>query len=179
MKAMMVAALLLAGVAGTPALVAAQGSCQVQAWGTCTVGGDATHSISVTITSVGAVQLAGGTVALPTPDHLAYTAGFSGIGSVAYSIKANDPWTIVISGASAFWTATPGSARQDKPVSDLQFATSASGPFADLSTGQVTLSSGAATAGSILTLYLRSKLSYALDNVGDYTLQVTLTITAP
>lgn len=179
MKATFAGAILVAGLLGASAPVAAQGSCQVQGWASCTLGGDATHSISVTITSVAAMQLAGGTISLPTPDHLAYQAGFSGTGSVSYSIKANDPWTITISGASSFWTATPPSARQDKPISDLQFATAPAGPWVDLATGQVTLASGAASAGTVLSLYLRSKLSYAADNVGDYSVQVNLTITAP
>lgn len=179
MKSVLAGTMLLVGVLGAAATASAQGSCTLNGWSSCTVGGDATHSISVTITSVGSMQLAGGTVVLPTPDHIAYTAGLTGTGSVAYAIKANNPWTITISGASAFWTATPGSARQTKPVADLQYATSASGPFADLSTSQVTVSSGSATASTIVTLYLRSKLAYALDNVGHYTLQVNLTITAP
>lgn len=179
MRATFAGPLLFAALLGASVPAAAQGSCQLNGWASCTVGGDATHSITVTITSVAAMQLAGGTVALPTPDHLAYSAGFSGTGSVSYSIKANDPWTITISGASAFWTATPVSARQNKPISDLQFATAPAGPWADLATGQVTLASGAASAGTILSLYLRSKLSYAVDNVGDYSAQVNLTITAP
>lgn len=179
MKAMIAGAALLGALLTAGASAHAQGSCQVQGWASCTLGGDATHSISVTITSVAAMQLANGTVTLPTPDHLAYSAGFTGTGSVAYSIKANNPWTITIAGATAFWGATPGTARQNKPVSDLQFATAPAGPFADLSTTQATLATGAASAGSFLTLYLRSKLSYALDNVGAYTMQVNLVITAP
>lgn len=164
-----------------PSVGAAQGTCQVNGFNAtgCIAGGDAANSITFTITSAARLTLSTSVVTLPAPTDVSFNAGLSGAASVGYIIRANAPWALSIVSSAASWTATPFSARQDKPVGDLQWATTAGGSYADLTTTPVSVSSGPATAGTTLAVWFRTKLGWTLDSPGSYEIPVALVITAP
>lgn len=175
LRAAVVAALLLAALAP----LGAQGTCEVNNQTSCTFGNDAAHAISVTITIAARLTASTATVALPSPGVASFDAGFGTPASVGLQVRSNTSWAVTISSVDALWGATPGSARQDKPASDLQFGLSAAGPFMDLTTLAQTLTSGAATGTAAPTLYLRAKYNWISDAAGSYTLPVELVLTAP
>lgn len=158
-----------------------QGSCQVQGFSAtpCTAGGDATNSIGVSIPSLTSVTLSVTQVTIPTSTLATFQAGFSSAGSFGYLVRSNVNWAVSISGGAATWTASPISAWQSKPVSDLQWATNVGGPYVDLSESSAALGSGVPTGGTAITVYLRAKLAWSNDSAGSYSIPVVVTVTAP
>ena len=154
----------------------AQVSCLAIGASTCDVPG---FTISITVTQASRLVISGPTVTMPNPTDVELVAGFGLPGSLAYQVRANSPWTLTVRGASATWTGTPASARQNKPVSDLQWATAPGGPFTDMTQVAANFASGTATAGSYQSLFLRPKLGFALDLAGSYSIELLLTITSP
>jgi hypothetical protein len=181
MRAMSRLAWVAALWAALPSAASGQGSCQVNGFATCVapVTADATNSITFTITSAARLSLASTVVNLPAPTDVNFNSGLSGIASLDYTMRANTAWALSISASSALWSASPASARQDKPVGDLQWATSAGGTYTDMTTTPVAVSSGTATAGAVLAVWFRMKLGWTLDTPGNYSIPVTLIITAP
>lgn len=103
-------------------------------------------------------------------------------GPSAY-VKANAAWQLQLSATSDVWLHSGADSRADKPAGDLQWSTSPSGPFTDLTQAMQAISAGAAGAGSAgegfqTTLYLRTKLGWT-DPPGQYSLTVYYTLTAP
>lgn len=159
--------------------LAGQGTCEVNNQASCAFGNDAAHAISVTITVAARLTAASTTVVLPVPGVTSFDAGFGTPAAVGLQVRANTSWAVTILAVDPLWAGTPGSARQDKPASDLQFGLSPVGPFTDFTTLAQALTSGAATGTAAPTLYLRAKYAWASDAAGSYTLPIQLVLTAP
>lgn len=166
---------LLLGIAFVSARDAKAQFCIVNNQDDCSVSG----SITVRITRAARLVLPTTTLALPQADIPAFQSGFGAPQLVSVTVQSNSAWTMGINGGAALWTATPGTARQNKPVTDLQWGTAVGGPFTNLTTSLVTAASGAATANRVVTLYLRTRYTWALDRPGAYSLPVVVTLTAP
>ncbi len=160
--------------------VLAQGTCQRTRTGSCLVGGDVTHTITVTITRATRLGASSSSVPLGTPSSSDFDAGYGQTGGPTLTIKANAAWNVTLRGTQAIWTASPSPARANKPVGDLQWALAAGGPFVNMTTTAATLTSGAAaSAGTTVSLSFRVKYAWLLDTPGSYSLPLQLTITAP
>lgn len=174
-----VVGLIAAAAVAVPSRSDAQLTCTANLVANCTLGGAASAGMTITIPTVARVTVASSTVALPAPTEASYNTGFGSPGSVSFEVRANAAWTVVISSASALWSFSPPSARNNKPRADLQWSLNSGGPYTDISASLVTFASGAATNSSIQTLYLRSKYNWTLDLPGSYSLPVSIVLTAP
>lgn len=147
--------------------------------GTCGQNG----SVSMTAGRVVLLQLSAASTSLPQPTPTDFDAGLNSTTGPTLTIRANASWTLYLRSSTALWSASntaPGApARTDKPSADLRWSTNAGGPFAALTTTDVNLVSGGATAGSATTLYFQTLYSWTLDTPGDYGLTLVLTLTAP
>ncbi len=157
----------------------AQGTCTVNRIANCRVGGTATYAMTLTISAVVRLTFPSSTIALGTATASEFSAGFGSAISIPVSLQANTGWAISISGPVPTWAAAPASARQNKPVGDLQWATSAGGPFTDLRAAPAAIQAGGATALRVFPLFLRSRYGFSLDSPGAYSLPVQFTISAP
>lgn len=172
-----VASGLVLALAAAP--LAGQGTCEVNNQASCVAAGSAAQGISVTITSVARLSVPLGDIVLPVPGVGSYDAGLGVAGSVSLTVQANVPWAVAISAATATWTGSPASARQNKPAGDAQWAIAAGGPFTDVTTVAATIQSGVATGAGVVTLFIRPRLDWTTDAPGSYTLPLQLTLTAP
>lgn len=179
MKLLGRAAAALALVCAIGPVAQAQGSCTVSVVANCVVGGTATYGISVTVTAAIRLTISSSTVTIPAPDDVSFDNTASTGAAIAYNIRSNDAWTLSISSPAATWTAAPPSARQDKPVGDLQWSTTLGGTYADVGAALATVTSGSATANTFQSLFIRAKLAWLLDTPGTYQIPVVLSITAP
>ncbi len=170
-------ALGLLAALGRPA--AAQLTCEVNGIATCATTASASSAINITVTSAARVTVSSSTVTLPQPNETSYNTGFGGAGSVQFEVRSNAAWTVSISSSSTLWTGTPLTAWQNKPRSDLQWATAVGGPYTDMTGTNASLATGTATNSTIQTLFLRSKYSWATDRPGTYSIQLQVTLTAP
>lgn len=170
-------ALCCAALAAGP--VEGQGNCLVNNVASCTVGGTATTGITVVISTVARLTSLTGTLTLPQPNVTQFEAGAGTPLAVALSVRANTSWVLSIRGTAATWTATPASAWQSKPLADLEWATSAAGPFVAMTTVPVSVTSGSATASASPPLFLRGRFAWAQDVPGNYSMPVQVILTAP
>lgn len=175
--ALALAGLLLSSV--VPSRLGAQGNCTVNRTGTCEVGGTATFAMNLTISSVVRVSFPSSTIGLGTATAAEFAAGFGTPISVPVTVQANTGWALSISSPVSLWSAAPASARQNKPVGDLQWATAPGGPFTDLALASASVRAGGATALLTFPLYLRARYSFLLDSPGSYSLPVLFTVSAP
>jgi len=181
MRPVALAFTLLAVLTGLPALPAtAAAQCTASgAGGTCNQPG----SVSMTAGRVVRLQLSAGSTALSAPTPADFDAGFNATTGPTLTASANAAWTLYLRASSALWTATntsPGApARTDKPAADLKWSTAANGSFTSLSTSDVNLVTGSATASNSTTLYFQTLYDWTLDTPGNYSLSVVLTVTAP
>jgi hypothetical protein len=117
----------------------------------------------------------------PTPAD--FDAGFNATTGPTFTVSANASWTLHLRASTAVWTATntsPGApARTNKPAGDLMWSTASNGAFSALTTSDVNLVTGAATASSATTLYFQTHYNWTLDTPGAYGLTVVLTLTSP
>lgn len=157
----------------------AQANCNVNRTGACVVGGTATFAMNLTISAVVRLTFPSPTIALGTATAAEFAAGAGSAITVPITLQANTSWAISISGPVALWAAAPATARQNKPVGDLQWATAAGGPFTNLSGAPAAIQAGGATALRVFPLFLRSRYSFSLDSPGAYSLPVQFTISAP
>jgi hypothetical protein len=157
----------------------AQGNCSVNNRNNCVLGGTAGYGMNLTVTTVVRLQVPSATVALGTATAAEFNAGFANPILAPVTVRANRSWTVTLRSTAATWTGTGPVARTSKPVGDLQWGTAAGGPFTNLSTTNVTLGTGAATGGTTVNLYLRTRYTWTLDTPGAYSLPLQLTITAP
>lgn len=170
--AMIVGSSVLPGAAGAQCNASGAG-------GTCNLGG----SVSMTAGRVVRLQMTAGSTALtaPTPDD--FDAGFNATTGPTLTVSANAAWTLSLRSAATVWTATntsPGApARTTKPAADLRWSTASNGTFAALTTTNVNLVTGAATASNATTLFFRTFYNWTLDTPGNYSLAVVLTLTSP
>src|SRR6478672_5873996 len=140
-------------------------------------------SVSMTAGRVVRLQMSAGSTSLTAPTPADFDAGFNSTTGPTLTVSANAAWTLHIRAAAATWTATntsPGvPARIDKPAADLKWSTASNGSFVALSTTDVSLVGGSATAGSASTLYFQTLYDWTLDTPGSYTMSIVLTLTSP
>jgi hypothetical protein len=140
-------------------------------------------SVSMTAGRVVLLQMSAGSTTLtaPTPAH--FDAGFNATTGPTLTVSANAAWTLHLRSGATFWTATntsPGApARTTKPAGDLKWSTASNGTFNALTTTDVNLVTGAATASSVTTLYFQTLYGWTLDTPGNYSLSIVLTLTSP
>ena len=140
-------------------------------------------SVSLTAGRVVRLQVSAGSTPLTAPTPADFDAGLNATTGPTLTVSATAPWTLHLRAASALWTATntaPGApARTTKPAADLKWSTASNGAFSALTTGDVTLLTGSATASSATTLYFQTLYNWTLDTPGNYSLSIVLTLTAP
>lgn len=174
----LVAVVLLFGSAHLEAQTCVAQAPPANLW-TCTVN----TSASLVIGDVISLTLSATNTVLTPPTANDYDAGFVANTGPTATVRGNRPWQLLISSATATWTAAntePGvSARANKPASDLLRATAAGGPFTAFSTTPATLATGAASAGTATSIFLRTTYAWTLDTPGAYSLVVTFTMLAP
>lgn len=170
---------LLGWVVLAAAPLQAQVNCTVNNQATCTAGGAASTAITITISRVARLLSPSGTLTLPQPNVAQFETGSGTPLSVALNVRANSSWALTIRGGATQWTASPGSAWQTKPVGDLQWSTSVSGPFTNMTTSLVPLASGSATASTSPPLFLRGRFAWANDRPGNYSIPVQIVLTSP
>jgi hypothetical protein len=140
-------------------------------------------SVSMTAGRVVRLQMSAGSTALTAPTPADFDAGFNATSGPTLTISANASWTLSVRAAAATWTATntsPGApARTTKPAADLKWSTASNGSFVSLTTSDVNLITGSATASNATTLYFETLYSWTLDTPGNYSLSIVLTLTSP
>lgn len=140
-------------------------------------------SVSMTAGRVVRLQVSAGSTALTAPTPADFDAGFNATTGPTLTVSANAAWTLHLHASSALWTGSntsPGApARANKPAADLKWSTAANGLFTFLSTSDVNLVSGTATASNSTTLYFQTLYDWTLDTPGNYSLSVVLTLTSP
>jgi hypothetical protein len=149
------------------------------AGGSCTVASNA----SVIAGRVIRLQMTATSTTLAAPTPTDFDAGFNLTSGPTLTISANSAWRLYLRSTTAVWSATntsPGApARPHQPVGDLRWSTNAAGPFVALTTSDVNLVSGTATASNASTLYFRTLYSWTLDTPGNYDLTLVLSLTSP
>jgi len=140
-------------------------------------------SVSMTPPRIVMVQVSAASTTLTPPTPAAFDAGFNSTTGPSLTVSANAPWTLSVRASAALWTATntsPGApARTTKPAADLKWSTASNGAFNALTTTDVLLVGGSATASSATTLYFQTVYGWTLDTPGNYSLAVILTLTSP
>jgi hypothetical protein len=162
-----------------PSAARAQGTCQFNNQSSCTVGGDAAHSITVTIVPAVRLSTPSTTVNLLAPDASSFNAGVGTGLAVPFQTRANTNWTVAVHSTATLWTNSGVGSRADKPRADLQWSTALGGSYTSMTGTPATFGSGSATATTTTNLFLRVVYSWALDTQGSYTLPLTITVTAP
>jgi hypothetical protein len=129
------------------------------------------------------VQVSVGSTALTAPTPADFDAGFNSTTGPTITVSGNAAWTLHVRASAALWTATNTSAgapaRTTKPAADLKWSTASNGTFNALTTTDVLLVGGSATASSAKTLYFETLYDWTLDTPGNYSLAVILTLTSP
>jgi hypothetical protein len=140
-------------------------------------------SVSMTAGRVVRVQVSAGSTALSTPTPSDFDAGFNSTTGPSLTVSANAAWTLHVRASTAVWAATNTSAgapaRTTKPAGDLKWSIAANGTFNALTTSDVLLVGGSATASTATTLYFQTLYGWTLDTPGNYSLSVVLTLTSP
>jgi len=174
-------AVLVATVIGLP-MAASSASAQCSATGApanCGLPG----TVSMTAGRVVRLQMTAVSTPLTAPVPADFDAGFNATSGPTLTVSANASWTLSLRAAAATWTATntsPGApARANKPAADLKWSLLSTGPFTALTTSDVTLVSGAATASNATTLFFQTLYSWTLDTPGNYSMAIVLTLTSP
>jgi hypothetical protein len=140
-------------------------------------------TVSMTAGRVVRLQMSAVSTPLTAPVPADFDAGFNATSGPTLTVSANASWTLSLRAVAATWTATntsPGApARANKPAGDLKWSKLSTGPFVALTTSDVTLVSGTASASSATSLYFQTLYSWTLDTPGNYSLAVVLTLTSP
>jgi hypothetical protein len=168
----------IAGAVSAPSMARAQ--CTANgAPASCNLPG----SVSMTAGRVVRVQMSAGSTGLTAPTPADFDAGFNSTTGPSLTVSANAAWTLHVRASTAVWAATntsPGApARTTKPAADLKWSTASNGTFNALTTTDVLLVGGSATASSPTTLYFQTVYGWTLDTPGNYSLAVILTLTSP
>ncbi len=145
-----------------------------------------TPNASLTIPKVVRLGLSTAAITLDTPDFS--TDSLNGQNTVTtfggLSVRANHPWTINISSASAAWTYTPaaGAAGGVRAREALEFQNGCAGGFSALSATASPIATGGITNGAAASVCLRTAFpndyADAANRPGTYTLALTLTLAA-
>jgi hypothetical protein len=140
-------------------------------------------SVAMTAGRVVRLQMSAGSTALTAPTPADFDAGLNATTGPTVTVSANAAWTLSLRAAAATWTATntsPGApARTTKPAADLKWSTASGGSFVALTTSDVSLVTGSATASNATTLYFQTLYSWTLDTPGNYSMSIVLTLTSP
>lgn len=171
---------LLAGLASPRALAAQCTTTQLSGAGrtaACTITVAAPNPTAYTNPMLLSLTASAGSSSF-TIDEAAYRAGQSATRAVTISVRGNRAWAVTMHGP-ATWTGTGPVARVDKPVGDLRWSTTAAGTGTAMSVTPATVANGGPGATTSTTLYFATLLSWTGDPPGDYTIAVTLTLTAP
>lgn len=140
-------------------------------------------SVSMTAGRVVRLQVSAGSTTLTAPTPADFDAGFNATTGPTFTVSANAAWTLHLRASTALWSATntsPGApARTNKPAADLMWTTASNGAFTAMTTTDVNLVTGAATASSFTTLFFQTLYNWTLDTPGNYSLSVVLTLTSP
>jgi hypothetical protein len=127
--------------------------------------------------------MSAGSTPLTAPTPADFDAGFNATSGPTLTVSANASWTLSVRAAAATWTATntsPGApARTTKPAADLKWSTASNGSFVSLTTSDVNLITGSATASNATTLYFHTLYAWTLDTPGNYSMSIVLTLTSP
>lgn len=138
-----------------------------------------TVQVSITIGRAFQLNIAPATTNLAVPTPAIYDAGYAATTGPTATIRANAAWTLGISALAGTWSATGPDANTSKQSTDLQWATSSSGPFTGVTTTAAPVANNNATASSAIPLYYRTLWSWARDGAGTYSLTVVFTISSP
>ena len=173
-------ATLFAALIGLPMTASsASAQCSATAPASCGLPG----TVSMTAGRVVRLQMSAVSTPLTAPVPADFDAGFNATSGPTLTVSANASWTLSLRAVAATWTATntsPGApARTNKPAADLKWAKLSTGPFTALTTSDVTLFTGAATASSATTLYFQTLYNWTLDTPGNYSMAIVLTLTSP
>ena len=167
------------GLLAAPVSLAAQACTANGSPGNC----NRTGSVTMTAGRVVLLQVSAGSTALTTPTPTDFDNGFNATTGPTITISANAAWNLYLRASSAVWTATntsPGApARTNKPAGDLKWSKTSNGTFNALTTTDVNLAAGTATASNATSLYFQTLYSWTLDTPGNYSLSVVLTLTSP
>jgi hypothetical protein len=129
------------------------------------------------------LQLSALSTTLTAPVPTDFDAGFNATTGPTLTVSANAPWTMQIRASTAFWAAvntSPGApARTNKPAADLTWSKTSGGTFTPLTTTDVSLVTGTATAASATTLFFHTVYGWTVDTPGNYSLAIVLTLTSP
>ena len=140
-------------------------------------------SVSMTAGRVVRLQMTAVSTPLTAPTPADFDAGLNATTGPTFTVSANALWTLHLRAAAATWTATntsPGApARANKPAADLKWSTASNGSFAALTTTDVNLVTGSATASNATTLYFQTLYNWTLDTPGNYSMAIVLTLTSP
>jgi hypothetical protein len=140
-------------------------------------------SVLMTAGRVVRLQVSAGATSLTAPTPADFDAGFNATTGPTFTVSANAPWTLSMRASTGVWAAantSPGApARTTKPAADLKWSKTSNGTFVPLTTSDVTLVSGAATASNATNLFFQTLYNWTLDTPGNYSLTVVLTLTAP
>lgn len=171
---------LIGAVAMVGSLVAAPAQaqfCNLSGAGpvSCTVN----TTTSLTIPVILRMTLSSSTTSFGTLTSTDYDNGFATVAGPTITIKANQGWRSQISSSATLWTATGAGVRTTKPVADLLWGSTSSGPFTALNATATQIGSGSGTGGSVVPLYFRSLWNYATDTPGNYSIVVTFTLASP
>lgn len=170
---------IMLGLLAAPLPLIAQACTANGSPGTC----NRTGSVTMTAGRVVLLQVSAGSTTLTPPTPTDFDNGFNATTGPVLTVSANAAWTLHLRASSAVWTATntsPGApARTNKPAGDLKWSKTSNGVFSALTTIDVNLVTGAATASSVTSLYFQTLYNWTLDTPGNYSLSVVLTLTSP
>ena len=167
------------------ALLAAPVSLTAQA---CTANGspgtcNRTGSVTMTAGRVVLLNVSAGSTTLTPPTPTDFDNGFNATTGPVLTVSANAAWTLHLRASTVYWAATntsPGApARTTKPAGDLKWSKTSNGIFNALTTSDVTLATGTATASNVTSLFFQTLYNWTLDTPGNYSLAVVLTLTSP
>ena len=135
-----------------------------------------TNTVRVHVGTVLRLSLQGAPVVVATASPETIRSGAQAGEGPSAVVRSNGSWKLHISAAQDVWTAVDGSARADKPASDLTWSSSAGGGFSSLSTGPAEAARGGPTNGTSLPLYYRTRFAPTSDTPGAYQMVVRLTL---
>jgi len=166
-------------------LLAAPFSLNAQA---CTANGspgncNRTGSVTMTAGRVVLLQVSAASTTLAAPTPTDFDNGFNATTGPTLTVSANAAWTLYLRASTVYWAATNTSAgapaRTTKPAGELMWSKTSNGTFNALTTSDVSLATGAATASNVTSLFFRTLYNWTLDTPGNYSLSVVLTLTSP
>ena len=179
-------ALAAAGAAGAAVLLGAASPARASAQTGCTASGipsSCTTAMTLQLTQRATIRATVSPTSFSfsvTPSD--YNQGYTQSLGHSVTVQSNTTWTLSIRSSQTSWTGT-GGARVNKPRTELQWATSAGGPYTatpgNTAATALTVTTGTASAGTVVSIYYRILWSWTLDTPGTYTVPVILLLAAP